>query len=174
MAFDLQPITIQSLFRQQRSFGPITVQVILQELTTDTLTITKQPVQTGASITDHAYKEPTVVSMQMRFSDNILVSLSETYAQLLDLQNSRQPFDVLTPKRIYEDMLIASLGLTTDKLTENVLAINITFQQVIFVSVATVQVPKSRLQNPKKNQAIQPKGKQSFVYSGFNLITTGR
>jgi hypothetical protein len=150
MSFLIQPITLQSLFRKDRTFGPFTVQVVVNETTNDTLTITKQPVQEGASITDHAFKEPTVLSMQMLFQDNLTTSLSKIYAELLQLQEDRAPFDVVTPKRIYTNMLISSLGLTTDKNSENVLAISISFQQVIIVKVATTQVPPSRQKNPRK------------------------
>ena len=58
-------ITLQSLFGVGRSIGTIAVDVILNEETNDTLTITKQPVQTGASMTDHSYLEPTILSMQI-------------------------------------------------------------------------------------------------------------
>jgi hypothetical protein len=48
--------------------------------------------------------------MQMLFQDNLTTSLSKIYAELLQLQEDRAPFDVVTPKRIYTNMLISSLG----------------------------------------------------------------
>jgi hypothetical protein len=47
------------------------------------------------------------------------LSPKETYQELLDLQNSRVPFDVVTGKRIY-NMLIRALEVTTDRTSENV------------------------------------------------------
>jgi hypothetical protein len=38
----------------------------------------------------------------------------------VDLQNSRVPFDVVTGKRIYTNMLIRALEVTTDRTSENV------------------------------------------------------
>lgn len=142
MSFLTEPISIQTLFGDRRKINDITIDVILNESTTDTLTITKQPVQQGASITDHAYKEPTGFSMSVYFTDGLLTSLSSIYQSLLDLQNSRIPFDVITPKRIYRNMLIATLSQTTDKRTENCLAIQASFQEVIIVKVSTTQVPR--------------------------------
>lgn len=177
MSFLPEPITIQSLFGQGRSFGavppfnPITVQVVVNENTSDVLTITKQPVQQGANITDHAYKEPTTFSMQIFFADNLGVSLSKVYQNLLDLQSYRAPFDVITPKRIYHNMLISSLGLTTDKATENTLAISLSFQEVIIVQVVTTQVPRARQKSPGKTGATQNAGqKQSFLYTGKSAV----
>lgn len=175
MSFLSEPITLQSLFGKNRAIGPITVNVILNESTNDTLTITKQPVQQGASITDHAYKEPTVLSMSIHQKDNSLISgllntfsgngLSKLYQQFLDLQSSRVPFDVITPKRIYHNMLMASLGVTTDKATENILALSVTLQEVIIVSVVTTQVPRIRQRNPGATGATQNAGKKSALLS---------
>lgn len=165
MSFLSQPITLQALFRKDRTFGPITIQVILNEQTSDILTITKQPVQQGASITDHAYKEPTQLSMQMLFEDNILISLSKIYQELLDLQVSRVPMDVVTPKRVYSNMLIASISLVTDVKTENILSISMVFQEVIIVQVVTTQVPRIRQKNPGATGATQNAGKKSALRS---------
>ncbi len=165
MSFLPQPITIQSLFGKDRKIGSITVQVVMQETTDDTLTITKQPVQQGASITDHAYKEPTVFSMSVLFQDNLFISLSKLYQNLLDLQNSRVPFDVITPKRIYRNVLISTLRQNTDKNTENILSLNITFQEVIIVSVLTTQVPRIRQRNAAETGATQKAGKKSALSS---------
>lgn len=175
MSFLTQPITLRSLFGTKRQFGSIEVQVVLNEITSDILTITKQPIQQGASITDHAYKEPTTVSMQLRFQDNLFVSLSKIYKDLLDLQNSRTPIEVITLKRIYSNMLIASLGLTTDKQTENCLAISITFQEIIIVPVATI-IPRAVQKNPGATGATQPAGKkqaQSAIRTGAGGRTFG-
>lgn len=166
MGFLVQPVTLQSLFGKNRKIGEITVQVVVNESTTDDLTITKQPVQQGASITDHAYKEPTSFSMTLFFSDNLFLSLSKVYQDLLDLQNSRIPFDVITPKRIYRDMLLASIKQTTDKTTENVLSLSLTFQQVILVSVTTTTVPKIRQRLAQATTATQNAGKKSALLSG--------
>lgn len=165
MSFLTEPITIQSLFQSNRVIGDITVQVILSENTTDTLTITKQPVQQGATITDHSFKEPTSLSMQILFSSDLFTSLSEIYQSLQDLQNSRIPFDIFTPKRVYRNMLMTTLGLTTDKHTENILSINASFQEIIIVPVTTTQVPRTQQRFPGQTGATQPAGKKSALLS---------
>lgn len=63
------------------------------------------------------------------------------YGQLLELQDSRIPFDVYTGKRIYKNMLFKSLAITTDAEHENVLLLTATCKQVIIVSTTTVKVP---------------------------------
>lgn len=146
-----------------RKIGEISVNVVVNESTNDTLTITKQPVQQGASITDHAYKEPTAFSTTILFRDNPAKSLSKIYQDLQDLQNSRVPFDIVTPKRIYRNMLMASLGQTTDKATENCLQITASFQEVIIVSVATTTVPRVKQKRAASTGATESVGKKSAL-----------
>lgn len=170
MSFLTEPVTLQSLFGKDRKFGSITVQVVVSETTNDVLTITKQPVQQGTSITDHSFKEPTVFSMQILFSDNVFVSLSKIYQDVLDVQKNRIPIDVITPKRIYKSVLLAAIGMTTDKRTENILSLNLTFQEVIIVKVSTTQVPRANQKQPAVTAATEAAGKKSAIATGVQGI----
>lgn len=184
MSFLSQPITLIPI-RPQRTIGSIQMQVVVTENTTDTLTITKQPVQQGASITDHSYLEPTVFSSTAYFKDNSQSlageinsftspssGLAKIYQTLLDLQLSRTPFTIVTPKRTYTDMLMNALSQTTDKATENCLSVHMSFQQVIIVSVSSVAVPRINQKSPGRTGATQPAGqKQSALFKGAQGIT---
>lgn len=178
MSFLSQPISIIPI-QPQRTVGPIAMQVVVSETTTDTLTITKQPVQQGASITDHSFLEPTVFTSTAFFKDNSLnllgelnsftspsTGLAKIYQTLLDLQSSRTTFTIVTPKRIYSSMLLAVLSQTTDPKTENCLAVHMSFQQVIIVTVSTANVPRTNQKNPGTTGATQNTGqKQSALFS---------
>jgi hypothetical protein len=203
MSFISQPLTFISI-PPTRSFAGISGYVTINENTNDSLEITQQPVQQGASISDHAFKKPVSLSIQILFGNNILKSiaglsvtvpaftqsLSDIYNTLLALQQpqapapvavpgpvqpggaapqfvglpSIQPFTVVTPKRTYYNMLLATLGCTTDKKTESVLAINCTFQEVIIVPITTTNVPPSQLKNPGSNSGTQNVGSKSVLY----------
>lgn len=190
MSFLSQPIQIIPI-QPQRSIGggipgmaPILMQVVVDERTTDTLTITKQPVQQGATITDHSYLEPTVFNSTAYFKDNSLsllgelnslfspsTGLAKIYANLLALQALRTAFNIVTPKRIYTSMLLASLSQTTDKSTENCLSVSMSFQQIIIVTVSTTNVPRTSQSNPGSTGATQNAGtKQSALYTGSQAI----
>lgn len=169
MSFLSQPL-LSIFLKPVRKIGTIAVQVVVNETTTDTLTITKQPVQQGASITDHAYLEPTVFSHTIYFAAPGFTggqSLDQIYKQLLDLQASAIPFDIVTPKRIYHSMLMAGLSQTTDKLTENCLAIHATYQQIIIVPILATSVPRSNQKNPASNAATQNGGNKSALFTLF-------
>lgn len=132
-------------FFPRRVVGPFTATVTLEEVGTDELEITQHPVQQGASITDHAFVKPSTLNLKLMWNADD-APLSETYQNLLDLQASREPFMVVTGKRSYTNMLIKSLGQTTDVQTENVLSISLQLQEIILTAVEVTTVP------PRKNQ----------------------
>lgn len=188
----LSPITSFLSIGKSRNFSGFKGYVTIQESTTDAMEITQHPVQSGSSISDHAFKKPTTLSIQIQFdtSSNIPLigglglvgglfgkSLSEIYQDLLDLQNPTggttvlTPFDVVTLKRTYKTMLISTLGCTTDKRTENVLAINVTFQEAIIVQIQAGFIKRSLLKTPKINQAIQNAGNKSAFLTVAQGIT---
>lgn len=151
----------QATFFPRRAIGPFTASITIEEVASDELEITQHPVQQGASITDHAYVKPATLSVKMMWNDDD-APLSETYQKLLILQASREPFDIITGKRIYQNMLFKSLGLTTDVLTENVLSINADFVEIFITALEVVSVPpRAKQKNPGKTGATQNAGTKS-------------
>lgn len=148
-------------FFPRRAVGPFNATITVEESSKDDLEITQHPVQQGASITDHAYVKPSTVSLKVMWNDTD-APLSETYANLLALQSSRVPFDVVTGKRVYRNMLMKALSLTTDALTENVLNINMELQEIIITSLEVVSVPERPKQaNPGKTGKTDNAGAKS-------------
>lgn len=149
--------------------------VTVTEDTIDALEITQQPVQQGANVADHAFKKPTILSIKIIFGPSFTQSLSTIYKNLLALQSSFQPFNCTTPKRTYYNMLLAAIGLTTDKAGENILSVNCTFQNIITVPIGITTVSRSQLANPGSNGGTASAGTktvQSFI-SGVYDATTG-
>lgn len=145
----------------RRSIGPFNATVTLEEIASDDLEITQHPVQQGATITDHAYLKPATVSIKIMFNAAD-APLAETYAKLRQLQASREPFDVVTGKRAYKNMLFKSLGQTNDAQTENVLSISAELQEIFIVQVETTTVPPRKQQaNPGKTGATENAGQKS-------------
>jgi hypothetical protein len=158
------PISITQIFRgKTRAIAQFTGYTPIQEDTDDILTVTKQPVQQGASITDHSFKEPTMFTAQILLQAGFTESLSDIYDRLRELQDSRQPFEIYTPKRFYPAMLMVGLRQRTDKQTENCLSITMTCQEVILVPVTTVIVPKQAQRIPKVTQKTQSTGRKSAL-----------
>lgn len=60
---------LSTLFQQQsRRIGLIVPSVVISEKHNDMLEITEHPVEVGAAISDHAYRRPSEVVMQVGFA----------------------------------------------------------------------------------------------------------
>lgn len=179
---------LSTLFQQQsRKIGLIVPSVVISEKHNDTLEITEHPVEVGAAISDHAYRRPSEVIMQVGFAGGgslldfldttsiglgIGLSPKETYQELLDLQNSRVPFDVVTGKRIYTNMLIRALEVTTDRTSENVLSAVLTLREVIITSTTTTQVAaKEDMKLGANTSAVQNSGVKTPMAKNESLLS---
>lgn len=163
-----------ALFMTGRSIGGIIPDVTIEETHTDKLTTTKHPVERGAAVTDHAYKEPSLVTMRVAWSDsNTLIrsvvsgslfsgtinSANDLYKQMLDLQTSDQRFDLVTGKRTYSDMLLLQVRNTTDPSSENSLHLELEMEQQLVVQTSEVTLVQTDTQaDPAATGAVQNAG----------------
>ncbi len=170
------------LLRVSRSIGTIIPQCTVEERARDEMAITEHPIQTGASITDHAYSMPSIVTARYGWSNSgavfdlnsgglVTSDPQSIYDQLLTLQKSRQPFTLTTGKQSYPNMLIGILEQTTDKRTENILMVSITFRQILIVDIQDAQLQTTNMANPAatapvtNSGTVQPKPVSTSILS---------
>jgi hypothetical protein len=138
---------VQGYFAPQtRSIAGIVAQVTIEEVERDELTVTEHPIEQGAPIADHAFKRPSEVVIRAGWNTQKSKDISAStgiYGLLLSLQAALKPFSLYTGKRVYRDMLITSLVVTTDQTSEYSLLATITCKQVILVHTQAVKVPGS-------------------------------
>lgn len=115
------------------------------------LTITKNPVESGASVVDHAYVEPTKIVMEVAMSD-VHQSLipgqfvggwsrsRDAYDILVGLQRSRIPFSVLCRLGLYKNMLIESIEANDDADTYRALKATVSLVEIPIARVKTVEI----------------------------------
>ena len=140
--------------RPLRSLGGLSFDVVVSEEHEDTLTIAKHPVEQGANISDHAYGLPVW--------DPYNATL---YNALLALQNAREPFDIVTGKRKYGNMLLEKLTVTTTPDSEHALMVTAECREVIIVRTQVMAVPAEpgRHRNPAKTGGTANKGQKQAV-----------
>lgn len=163
--------------------GELEIETTVDAVHTDKLTKTKHPVEAGASISDHAYKEPAEVIIRCGWSNASLKALlgivtglfrggtmsksdyvSGIYSQLLKMQESREPLTITTPLRQYENMLITSLQVTRDARTSHVLAVTATCEEVIIVSTQSTTLPGQEVQaEPESTAEVADAGTKQVV-----------
>lgn len=177
------------LFNQRsRKIGLLIPDVVVSEKHQDALEITEHPVEIGAPVSDHAYKRPSEVTMEIGFSgggslldfaDTSALGISlgtspkEIYQQILDLQASRVPFDVTTGKRQYSNMLIRAIDVTTDRTSENVLMCVLTLREVIISQTESITVAdKADMQEGVSTASLQNTGTKSVKTANSSLLLT--
>lgn len=158
---------------RQRNIGGFVANVTIREEHEDELVITENPVEQGADVTDNSFKAPARLVVEVGYSNSSPEAagdpdyVNDTYTQFLALQATRQPFDVLTGKRSYSNMLIANLHTVTDHATENALFLTIRMREIILVNTQTVSVPPNQnMANPSVNGAPQNNSAQQPQYAG--------
>ncbi|KLF68643.1 phage baseplate protein [Klebsiella aerogenes] len=181
---------LSTLFQQQsRRIGLIVPSVVVSEKHNDTLEITEHPVETGAPVSDHAYKRPSEVVMEVGFAGGgslldfidtsslgltLGLSPKETYQQILDLQSSRIPFDVVTGKRLYSNMLIRAIEVTTDRTSENVLMAVLTLREVIITQTQQIVVAdKADMKEGANTSAVINSGTKAAKPQNESLLSSG-
>ena len=146
--------------------------VTIEEKHKDELKITEHPTEIGAAISDHAYMETPELTVKVGWSESAgklngyvgntalggATSLVAVYESLQSLQKTKLPLIVSTGKRLYTNMLIKSLSCTTDKTTEHVLMIDITFKKVIRVMTSETTVLVENQASPAGTASVQNGG----------------
>lgn len=165
-----QPLVLTPV--ADRNIGGIIPDVVIEERHRDEVAITEHPVEQSAPINDHAYLLPNEVIIRAGSSlsgpnaagDPFF--LQDLYQQLRDLKDSFAPFQVVTGKRTYENMMIRILEVRTDPHTENVLSFTCWLRQVIVVTSqvsSTASIQNSVMNNPQKTGVAQNFGSKSLL-----------
>jgi len=176
---------------------PFSAQVTIEETHQDELVITEHPVEQGAAITDHAFKKPCELILHLGWSNsgvqsaldslagisNIITGTTDAgdfnymqtvYDQLLTLQEARIPFDIVTGKRKYSNMLLRSLTVPTDDKTEHSLFVTAVCRQIIVVQTQATSLPSADvMENPESNGPVQNLGTQQPAITAFVLNSDG-
>ena len=127
-----------------RALDTFTADAVLREVHEDDSQITQHPVEYGSTISDGKYALPARVTLEYAWSLSVegrsSTSLQDLYGLLRQLKDTLPTvlFDIYTGKRHYTNMTIKSLTHTTDQSHENILAIQITCQEVLTATTSTI------------------------------------
>ena len=115
------------------------------------LQTTENPVETGASIVDHAYVKPAEVVMRVMMSD-VHQSLvpgqftgtrfrsTNAWQVLRKLQSDRIPMSMFTRLGLYTNMLITKLSASDTAETFRALSAEVTLKEIPVARVKTVKI----------------------------------
>lgn len=104
----------------------------------------------------------TIQAAQSILSGNSQDQVRAIYAQLVALQTSGVPFDLLTGKRAYRNMMFARLRTVTNRETENAMILVAHCKEVLIVSTRVVAIPPSAQASPQTTNPPQDFGARNL------------
>ena len=179
----------QLFVRVQKSLGGIQLDAVISENHSNSLRLTKNPIELGADITD-AIVEPKQLSIVAYVSDSPLGAAAfgeivdlitglfgssttsnitrsnAAYNAMVQLMEYREPIEVQTKLKLYSNMMITSLTASQDKNSSRMVAMNISLEEVIITESLVVKLDPGQLQEGSaKEQGSSPekKGRQEPV-----------
>lgn len=145
------PEAVKELILVKTNVGSYFFDAFLQVNHSSNLKITDHPVESGSTISDHAYMEPVEVTMEIGMSDamsslvpgqfNNAYSRSVSAFQLLQkLQSDRVLLFVHTRLRSYSNMMIETISAPDSSKTLFGLKVSITLREVLVSSAQIIPV----------------------------------
>lgn len=135
-----------------RSIGDLVFDATFIEDHSSELEVTDNPIETGALVSDHAFMKPLRLSITAGVSAVLLPSGNPDYGKgeerpttayelLSALQQEREPFDVQTGLRIYENMMCIGFHSRQDKDSSSIFYFTAQLREVLIVDTETTTYP---------------------------------
>ncbi len=167
------------LIRSNKQIGDITLDAVISETTSSTVRITKNPVELGADINDHAIIEPKeytlegVVTDSPLFGLGVISNIGNTFTQsgffgsssedsrtrsqsaydaLIALQEAREPINIQTGLKQYNNMLISNISVTQNKDNSKAIFFTAKITEIIIASTKEIDFPVETLEADKTQQ----------------------
>ena len=184
-------MAFENLFiRTKKSIGGIELDAVLSETHNNEIRLTKNPIELGADITDHAIIEPKRINIVAQVSDSPLgtaalgqivdlvtglfgTATSENitrsnaaYNAMVQLMEQREPIDVQTKLKLYENMIITSLSTSQDKDSSRIVLMTINLEEVIITESQIVKLDSTQLEDgATQEQGTSPekRGRQETI-----------
>ena len=174
-------MAFENLFiRTQKSIGGIQLDAVISETHSNEVSLTSNPVELGAEITDHAVVQPKKLNIVAQVSDtpmglaafgqivDLVTGLFGTsttdnitrsnaaYNAIIQLQEEREPIEIQTKLKLYTNMIITNVSVQQDKNTSRIVRMSIDLQQVIITESEIVQLTEEQLQAGSAKEQASP------------------
>ena len=174
-------MAFENLFiRTQKAIGGIQLDAVISESHTNEVSLTSNPVELDAEITDHAVVQPKRLNIVAQVSDtpmglaafgqivDLVTGLFGTsttdnitrsnaaYNAIVQLQEAREPIELQTKLKRYPDMIITNVSVQQDKNTSRIVRMSIDVQQVIITQSEIVQLSEDQLRAGSAKEQASP------------------
>lgn len=161
-----------------RKIGIVIFDVTVTEVHDRKVRLTKNPIEQGADITDHAIIEPKRISIQAAISDtpfnvgtfveaivdrvtslvgssttNGLTRSKQGYKDLIEVMETREPITIQTNLVSYENMVITSVNVSQDKDTSKIVILDIMAEEAILTQTEIISLSAESLSTSAATQS---------------------
>jgi len=148
--------------KRQAEIGGIVLDASIRETHKAPSKVTENPVEEGAKVTDHVQIDPITLTIEGMISDSPLglpvigniqnfISTAasffgkasrsvDAYERFLKLREDREPFDVITGLKRYENMILEDFQVDRDRQKANAIYFIATLKQIRIVASETTDV----------------------------------
>ena len=156
------------LIRTNRDLGGIILDAVISESTVSNVRVTRNPIELGADINDHAIIEPKEYNLEAVVSDSPLFGVGSgtlitdsgffgssstdsktrsqaAYDALIAIQEAREPIDLQTGLKQYSNMLLSNITVNQDKDTSNAIFFTAKLIEVIIARTEEIEFPRETL-----------------------------
>ena len=144
------------IFSKENKLATVELDIVVSEGVTTSSTITENPVEQGADVTDHIITNAMTFSMTGMVSDtpvkflggklggnaNDVLGLerptTKAWDALLELQATKEPFTLITGLKEYDNVFIESLTTIQDKDTSQILNFTANMKEIIMVGTQEI------------------------------------
>ena len=168
------------------SYGKFTFDAVFSTSHSILAVVTEHPIESGASVADHAYTQSPEITMQIGITDastdtstiagSALDRSTVAYQRMLMLMDLYEPFNLITRLYTYENMIITSISVEDDYSTQNALKATIIMKHIEIVSVSTVTVQNANSSSKSSGSSSSKKSssssKSSSTSSSSSSTTT--
>lgn len=117
-----------------------------------TVSKTRQPLESGATLTDHAVRLPRRLKLQGMVSDLVVTRgrerAADAWHRILALADARTRFDVFTPIAVYPNMMLVNAKTPRNRSTGGGLMFTLELEEVLIVALGTGGLPQVFLSGP--------------------------
>ena len=174
-------MSFENLFiRTEKSIGGIQLDAVISESHVNEVSLTSNPVEFGAEITDNAVTQPKKVNILAEVSDtplglaafgqivDLVTGLFGTsttdnitrsnaaYNAIIQLQEEREPIEIQTRLKLYTNMIITNVSVQQDKNTSRIARMSIDLQQVIITESEVVPLTEEQLRAGSAKEQTSP------------------
>lgn len=156
---------IKGLFWEQVNLDGYVFDAYLRMDNVESITATKNPVESGSNITDHAYVNPKIFHFDIGMTDTSLGKVFgqfgfidrpvNAYRLLSYWLNERKLITLNGKYGFYRNVLVTSINAHDDYTTNEALKVSITLEEVLVTSTQLVKVSAASFYTSHVNRGLQ-------------------